>query len=83
MEGFADSNPHIKKLNFPKGKIEIFLKDGRIIIAPVNKFPSIKKLTSAQRKKWAILDGIGFDFQDSDELFHLYQFTGKVEMPCC
>ena len=83
MEGFLDIKPKIKNLKFPNGKIEIYLVDGRIISVPLKYFPSIKKLTTVQRKKWGILDGIGFDFEDCDELFHLYQILGKVEPPCC
>ena len=83
MEGLTQIQPKIKKLKFPKGKIEVYLEDGRIIVSPLKYFPSIKKLSVDQRKKWGILDGIGFDFEDCDELFHLYQILGKVNPPCC
>jgi len=83
VEGFLEIEPKIKNLKFPNGRIEIYLEDGRIISVPLKYFPSIKKLTMVQRKKWGILDGIGFDFEDCDELFHLYHIMGKVEPPCC
>lgn len=76
MEGLANSKPQIKNLKFPKGKIEIFLEDGRKIMTPVSLFPSISKLSLSQRRKWQILDGIGFTFNDSDEGFHISQFLG-------
>jgi len=79
MEGFFETEPKIKKLKFPNGKIEVHLEDGRIIIIPLKHFPSIKKLSTGQRKKWAVLDGIGFDFDDSDEQFHIYQILGKLQ----
>jgi len=79
MEGFINTEPKIKKLKFPNGKIEVHLKDGRIITASLKYFPSIKKLTINQRKKWAILDEVGFDFKDSDEMFHIYQILGKLK----
>ena len=74
----------IKTLKFEhRGKLSIHLEDGRIIIIPLSYFPSIKKLSLDQRKKWQILDGIGFTFQDTDELFHLSQVLGHVNSPCC
>lgn len=83
MERFLEIEPKIKNLKFPNGKIEIYLEDGRIISVPLKYFPSIKKLTILKRKKWSILDGIGFLFEDSNEVFHLYQILGKVKPPCC
>ena len=83
MERFLEIEPKIKNLKFPNGKIEIYLEDDRIISVPLKYFPGIKKLNIAQRKKWSILDGIGFLFEDSDEVYHLYQIMGKVEHPCC
>ncbi|MFH1319380.1 MAG: DUF2442 domain-containing protein [Bacteroidota bacterium] len=74
----------IKNLKFEKkGKITIYLNDGRVIIVPLSFFPPIKKLSPTQRKKWQILDGVGFTFEDTDELFHLSQVLGHVNPPCC
>ena len=74
----------IKNLKFEhKGKLSIYLQDGRIIIVPLSFFPAIRKLSLAQRKKWQILDGVGFTFQDTDELFHLSKVLGYVDAPCC
>ena len=84
MERLRDIKPKIKTLKFEnKGKIDIHLEDGRIIIVPLSCFPSIKKLSANQRKKWQVLDHIGFTFDDTDDLFHLYEIIGKVEPPCC
>jgi hypothetical protein len=80
MEGFKKIQPVIKNISFPiKGKMSVALKDGRIIIVPLSKFPSIKDLNMAQRKKWYIIDGEGFSFDDCDELFHIEQVLGNYE----
>jgi len=74
----------IKNIKFEhKGKISVCLSDGRIIIVPLSYFPTIKKLSSIQRKKWQILDGVGFTFEDTDELFHLSRVFNGVNAPCC
>ncbi len=79
IEGYWDVIPKIKEVSFPKrGKMQISLKDGRIIVVAVSKFPSIKKLSMAQRKKWFIL-GNGFSFEDSDEVIHIEQILGNVK----
>ena len=54
-EGIIGIHPIIKKVNFDhRGKISVYLDDGRIIIAPLKLYPSIARLTSAQRKKYTI-----------------------------
>lgn len=51
VEGFWNTNPEFKKLTFDKkGTITVHLTDGRQIIVPLSKFPTIKKLTPKQHK---------------------------------
>ena len=77
IEGFWNVTPKIKKIAFEqRGKINILLEDGRLIMVPVSKFPSIKKLTPQQRKKWYLF-GNGFSFDDCDEVYHLEQILGN------
>jgi hypothetical protein len=79
IEGFWNINPRIKKVSFPaKGKIGVSLEDGRNIIAPVSRFPSIKKLTLVQRKKWYLF-GNGFSFEDCSEVFQIEQILGNFQ----
>ena len=79
IEGYWDVIPKIKNVSFPKrGKMQVLLEDGRIIIVSVSKFPSVKKLSMAQRKKWYIL-GNGFSFEDSDEVIHIEQILGNFK----
>ena len=79
IEGFWNIKPKIKKVSFPaKGKIDVSLEDGRNIIVPISKFPSIKKLTVSQRKKWYIF-GNGFSFDDCNEVFQIEQILGNFQ----
>lgn len=79
IEGYWDVIPQIKEVSFPKrGKMQITLKDGRIIIVAVSQFPSVKKLSMEQRRKWYIF-GNGFSFEDSDEVIHIEQILGNFK----
>jgi len=78
IEGYWNVTPVIKKISFERGTIHVELQDGRIIIAPLKQFPSIKKLKPEQRKKWYIF-GNGFSFDASDEIFHIEQILGNFD----
>jgi len=79
-EGAIGLTPVIDKLKFEqKGKISIYLEDGRILIVPLSLFPSIKKLNDSQRKKYHISDGQIILFKDCDEVFHIEQFLGSEQ----
>jgi len=76
IEGFVSISPRIKAVSFPiRGKVQVSLTDGRIIIMPVSAFQSIKKLSLRQRKKWYLF-GNGFSFDDCNEVYHIEQILG-------
>jgi len=78
MEGFVKTKPNIKKITFERrGKMFVYLNDGRTVIVPVSAFPSIKKLKEADRKHYTIIDNSLFTFDKSNEIFHLEQVLGK------
>ncbi len=80
IEGAIGYEPRITKISFSKrGKIDIYLNDGRIIVTPIDFFSDIKKLNTNQRKKWTILGGEGFTFDDCDEVYHIEQVLGNYE----
>ena len=80
IEGINNIEPKIKNISFSqKGKIDIHLQDGRTIIVPLSLFPSIKKLNIKQRKKWGIIEDVGFTFENSDELYHIEQILGRYD----
>ena len=76
MKGYSDTLPKIKALQFKSADMHLLLADGRIIIVPLSKFPSIKKLSSSEKKKYHIMAGVGFDFDGSDEVYHISDFLG-------
>ena len=76
MSGYADTLPKIKALRFKGADMHLLLVDGRIIIVPISKFPSIKKLSPSQKRKYHIMAGVGFDFDGSDEVYHISDFLG-------
>ena len=79
-ESYVGRKPEIKKVDFSmKGHISIYLKDGRILIAPLSKFPSIKKMSLEQRQQYGLADGTTIIFQYCDEVYHLQDFLGLPE----
>jgi len=53
-EGFWDSTPKIKSISFPvRGKMQVDLNDGRIIVVPLSAFPSIQKLPTQERERYS------------------------------
>lgn len=80
IEGINNIEPKIKKISFSQnGKMDIHLQDGRMIVVPLSLFPSIKKLNIKQRKKWGIIEDVGFTFENSDELYHIEQILGRYD----
>ena len=57
-EGFWDVVPQIKSVSFPlRGKWQVDLVDGRSIIMPISAFPSLKRISSKERKNWYLIGG--------------------------
>lgn len=78
MDGILNIKPAIKNISFDiKGRMNMVFKDGRTVEVPLTYFPSIRKLTDGQRKKWYVLDGELFSFDDCREVFHIEQILGK------
>ena len=75
--GYNNISPRIKMVRFPKGKISLYLVDGRIIIIPSHKFPEIENLSSSQKRKYKTLAGMGLMFEALDTVFHISDFIGK------
>ncbi len=70
----------IERVSFAfRDKIALHLRDGRVLLAPLQNFPSIEQLSPAQRRKLTIVDDQLLMFQDCDEIFHLEQFLGKEQ----
>jgi hypothetical protein len=82
--GYATTRAIIRRIQFDHDRLRVLLADDRVIIIPLSSFPSIKKLTPSQKKKYQILDGVGIAFEDLDETFHISQFLGEnnIVFPC-
>lgn len=80
MEGLAHTKPQLKKISFAKkGYIEVYFNDGRILLAPLKFFPSIKKTKPALRNKYQIADGNTVVFIYCNEVYHIQDFLGIYE----
>lgn len=66
-------NIGIKKLNFTKvkGKMIVYLTDGRELVVPISFFPDIKKLPIEKREEWMILDDQFFTFSNLSPVYSL------------
>jgi hypothetical protein len=76
-EGFWGSTPKIKNISFPvRGRMQVDLSDGRVIVVPVSAFPSIQRLPTQEREKWFLIGG-GISFDKSNEVIHIEQILGN------
>ncbi len=75
----TDVNVGIKKLDFTRqrGKMAVYLTDGREIIVPLSFFPDIKQLSVKEREKWMILDDQFFSF---DRLGKVYSIKDLMKL---
>lgn len=66
-----DVNIGIKKLDFGsrRGKMIVYLTDGREVIVPLSMFPEIKKLPMSERNEWMVLDDQFFTFEHLSDVY--------------
>ncbi len=65
----------IRKLDFTlyRGKMAVWLTDGREIIVPLSMFPEIKKLPLKERNRWMVLDDQFFTFANLSKVFSIQE----------
>lgn len=63
----------IKKLDFAayRGKMLVYLTDGRQVIVPLSFFPDIKRLSLKDRSDWMILDDQFFTFSHLSRIYSI------------
>jgi hypothetical protein len=63
----------IKKLDFVshRGKMMVYLTDGRQVLVPLSFFPDIKLLSVKDRTDWIILDEQFFTFARLSKVFSI------------
>lgn len=70
---YNDTTLGIKKLDFneKRGKMAVYLTDGREVIVPLSMFPEIKKLRKPQREDYMIMDQQFFSFEAISKIFSI------------
>lgn len=68
---FKDTDLGITKIDFneKRGKMAVYLTDGREILVPVGLFPEIKRLKKSQREDYMIMDKQFFSFEAISKIF--------------
>ena len=63
----------IKRFDFTsyRGKMAVYLTDGRDLIIPLSLFPDIKKLSLQKRLEWMVLDDQFFTFKHLSKVFSI------------
>ena len=78
-EGYWGVSPRIKSVAFPKrGKFQVDLADGRVIIMPISAFPCLKKVPVKERHAWSLMGG-GVTGDSCPEVIHIEQILGNYE----
>lgn len=79
VEGYWNVAPVVQSISFSTtDQLPIELENGRVIIMPLERFPSIQQLTAEQRRHWYKY-GNGFSFDDSDEVIRIEQVLGNFD----
>ena len=78
-EGYWDVKPQIKSVCFPKrGKFQVDLQDGHVIVMPISAFPSLKKVPTKERGNWYLMGG-GVSWDSCPEVIHVEQILGDYQ----
>lgn len=61
----------IKRLDFTekRGKMAVYLTDGREVVVPVSRFKDISMMPVKERNKWFILDDQYFTFENMSRVY--------------
>jgi len=68
-----ETNLGIDKLSFTekKGKMAVYLTDGREVLIPVSRFKDIRYMPIKERNRWFILDDQYFTFENMSRVYSL------------
>lgn len=75
---YKDVSIGIKKLDFSekRGKMAVYLSDGREVIVPIVLFPEIHRLRKSQRENYMIMDEQYFTFDAISKIFSIKDILG-------
>ena len=77
MKATIINTPAIRGIEFLNNSIMfVHLENDRTFIVPLDKFPSIKTLTSEQKKEFEIIDEHNLSFQAIDDVFSVADLIG-------
>ena len=68
--------PGIKNINFSDINLVINLSNDRVLMIPLEKFPTIKNLSAQEKKLFEIIDDNYLSFLAIDEVFSLEELIG-------
>ena len=64
----VEIDPRVERVDFPAGRLEVTLRDGRTISAPLEWFPRLMSATDAERRTWEpSAAGFGIHWPLADE----------------
>jgi len=76
-------DPRVEQVDFPAGRLEVSLRDGRVISAPLEWFPRLARASDDERRTWEpSAGGLGIHWPLADEdlsVEGLLQGGGGVE----
>jgi hypothetical protein len=74
---FTTTFPEIKNIDFvDSNQMVVHLDNGRALIIPLEKFPSIQGMNEADKKDFEIIDGYNLSFLVLDEIFTIQELMG-------
>jgi Protein of unknown function (DUF2442) len=74
---YARTRAYIETVKFPRGRMEVYFQDGRILTIPISQFPFLQKLTLAQRRRCGFLAGDGIMWDDTTVVLHVSDLLGR------
>lgn len=77
----SNINVGIKRLDFTekRGKMAVYLTDGREVIVPVSIFKDISAMPIKERNKWYILDDQYFTFENMGRVYSITDIIGHSD----
>lgn len=77
----SNINVGIKRLDFTekRGKMAVYLTDGREVIVPVSIFKDISAMPIKERNKWYILDDQYFTFENMGRVYSITDIIGHCD----
>ena len=74
---FTTTFPEIKDIGFiDDDQMVVHLDNGRTLLIPLERFPSIQSMDEADKKDFEVIDGSNLSFLAIDEIFTIQELMG-------